>query len=314
MEREKTKYVSHLVGIIPIQNGPKNDGFPWPNALAPLYKNYTALHRSVLECAMAGCSSIWVITEKKHIPLLKAVVGNYVEDPVLAQLPVEFKDNFKIKVPIWYASLPVRDIGRRDCYGRSILAGAEYALKLAQRLSVKVTPEKFFVSFPHRVYSAWNLQNLRKKIKDDKKNFYFTLEGKTIKDGAEVGFTFFKEDFERFKLDFKTKDKGAWEHTGNGVKGLYRKPIDQQYPAKRLTLDEVFASATLDDAVLLDCGKNNDISTWEGYAKYIATSKWYRMPKKVKYFKYNKMKNLETRLVDCGDDYDYATQDGTQEN
>lgn len=312
MEGKKATYISNLVGIVPIQSGPKNDGFPWPNALTPLYRNYTALHRSILECAMAGCSSIWVITEKRHIPLLKAVVGSYVEDPILAQLPVEFKENFKMKVPIWYASLPARDIGRRDCYGRTILAGAEYAIKLAQRLSNKAVPDKFFVSFPHRVYSAWMLQNLRKKVKDANKNFYFTIEGKTIKDGVDVGFTFFKEDFERFKKDFKARDKGIWTST-DGMKGLHRKPKEERNTATRLTLDEVFRSATLDDATLVECDKSNDISTWEGYAKYISTSKWYRMPKKVKYFKFNKMKNLETRTIDCGDDYDEATKDDTKE-
>ena len=313
MEGEKIKYISHMVGIVPIQSGPKNDGFPWPNALTPLYRNYTALHRSVLECAMAGCSSIWVITEKRHIPLLKAVVGNYVEDPILAQLPVEFQQNFTMKVPIWYASVPAKDIGRRNCYGRSVLVGAEYANMLSKRLSDKAVPDKFYVSFPHSVYSPWILQKHRKKIKTAGNNFYITLEGKTIKDGAVAGFTFLQEDYERYRKDFKARDKGVWGYSGQGMKNLYRKPIEERNTALKLTLDEVFRSATLEGATLVECVVHNDISTWEGYAKYIAGRKWYRMPKKVKYFKFNKMKDLETRTIDCGDDYDEATKNDPQE-
>ena len=187
--------------------------------------------------------SIWVITEKRHIPLLKAVVGNYVEDPILAQLPVEFQQNFTMKVPIWYASVPAKDIGRRNCYGRSVLVGAEYANMLSKRLSDKAVPDKFYVSFPHSVYSPWILQKHRKKIKTAGSNFYITLEGKTIKDGAVAGFTFLQEDYERYRKDFKARDKGVWGYSGQGIKNLYRKPIEERNTALKLTLDEVFRSA-----------------------------------------------------------------------
>ena len=295
-----------MVGIVPIQNGPTNDGFPWPNCLTPLYKNYTALHRSVLECAMAGCSSIWVVTEKKYIPLMKSVVGSYVEDPVLAQLPVEFKENFSMKIPIWYVSLPVRDIGRRDCYGRSVLAGAEYALLTAGRLSEHLKPEKFYVAFTESVYSPWILQKLRKKAKSKEQNIFLTIENKSIKDGVPVGFSMFQDDLKKYKLDFKSRDQGAW--MGTTVKDLKRRPMEERNTAAKLTLDEVFRSATLEGAVVQDLTNAFDISTWEGYARYMASNKFYRMPKKVKYFRFNKMKNLETRLINCGDYNDYNSE------
>ena len=300
-----------MVGIIPIQNGPENDRFPWPNALTPLYNNYTALHRSVLECAMVGCSSIWVITEKKYIPLMKSVVGSFVEDPILAQLPVEFKENFTMRIPIWYISIPARDIGRRDCYGRSILAGAEYAISVSKKLSDKLIPEKFYVSFPESVYSPWILQRHRKKIKSSDKNLFLTIENKSVKDGIPVGFSMFKEDYDKYKADFKTMDQGTW--TGTTLKDLKRRPKEDRNTASKLVLDEVFRSATLDGAVVQDLTNAYNISTWEGYVKYISSNRFYRMPKKVKYFKYNKMKNLETRLIDCGDYNDYSSEDTIRE-
>lgn len=300
-----------MVGIVPIQNGPTNDGFPWPNCLTPLYKNYTALHRSVLECAMAGCSSIWVVTEKRYIPLMKSVVGSFVEDPILAQLPVEFKENFSMKIPIWYVSLPVKDLGRRDCYGRTILAGAEYAIKVSKRLSDKLTPEKFYVSFPQSIYSPWILQKYRKKIKSVDHNFCIKNERGTFIDGAELGYTFFISDYERFKKDFKSRDQGAWE--GTHLSNLVRRPIEQRNLAAKLSLDEVFRSATLDGAVVHECVKVYNISTWEGYVEYMSSSHFYKMPKKARYFKYSKMNNLESRLIDCGgfDDESENSETGT---
>lgn len=311
MEGTKSKYVSHMVGIIPIQNGPANDGLPWPNALTPLYRNYTALHRSILECAIAGCSSIWVITEKKYIPLMKSVVGNFIQDPILSDLPVEYKANFSISIPIWYISIPVRDIGRRDCYARSILAGAEYSIRVASKLSDRFVPDKFYVSFPHSVYSAWSVQPHRKAIKSNNKNFYIAYEGKTIKDGTECGFTFFLDDYHRFRKDFKSKDIGTF--AGDTYEELYKLPVDQRNTGSRLTLDEVFHSATLEGAVVHERKEVYNISTWEGYVKYMSSPRFYKMPKKVKYFHYNKIKNLEARLIDTGgtDAEDNFTETGS---
>lgn len=249
---------------------------------------------------MVGCSSIWVITEKRYIPLMKSVVGSYVEDPILAQLPVEFKENFTMRIPIWYTSLPVRDLGRRDCYGRSILAGADYAINAASRLSQHLKPQKFYVAFTESVYSPWILQQHRKKAKSINQNVFLTVENKSIKDGIPVGFTMFVEDLKRYNADFKSRDQGAW--MGTTVKDLKRRPIEERNTASKLTLDEVFRSATLDGAVVQDLPNAFNISTWEGYAKYMASNKFYRMPKKVRYFRFNKMKDLETRLIDCGDE------------
>lgn len=237
---------------------------------------------------------------------MKSVVGSYVEDPVLAQLPVEFKENFSMKIPIWYVSLPVRDLGRRDCYGRSVLAGAEYALSTAGRLSERLKPEKFYVAFTESVYSPWILQKLRKKAKSVDQNIFLTVENKSIKDGVPVGFSMFQDDLKKYKLDFRSRDQGAW--TGTTVKDLKRRPVEERNTAAKLTLDEVFRSATLEGAVVQDLTNAYDISTWEGYAKYMSSNKFYRMPKKVKYFRFNKMKNLETRLINCGDYNDYSSE------
>lgn len=255
---------------------------------------------------MAGCSSIWVIAEKKYIPLMKTVVGSYVEDPILAQLPVEFKENFAMKIPIWYTSVPVKDMGRRDCYGFSVLTGADYSIRVSSRLSKQAMPEKFYVSFPQSVYSPWILQKHRKNIKNKNKNFYFYNSDGSFKDDIKLGFTFFTDEFFKIKKDFKTMDKGAWE--GTELSNLKRRPIEERNSALKLTLDQVFRSATLDGAVSQLLTNTNDISSWDGYVKYIRSERHYRMPKKVKYFRYSQIKQIESRLIECGDYDDYNSE------
>ena len=262
---------------------------------------------------MVGCTSIWVMAEKKHIPLLKTVIGSYIEDPVLAQLPMTFKGNFKMKIPIWYASLPVRDIERRDCYARSIMAGAEYATSVSARLSSFLVPEKFYVSFPYTTFSPWRLQVHRKEVRNENYNFFLTQNGLSIKDGQMLGFTFFQEDLKRYKKDFATMDVGEWHSIGEGAdwhnpKFFRRLPKEQQNTGRHVTLDMAFRSATLEDATVLDAGVTYDISNWQGYTEYIKHSRHFRMPRKVAYFRHRKLKNLESRLIECEvyDDYDYA--------
>jgi hypothetical protein len=278
----------------------------------PLYKNYSAIHKSILECAMAGCNSIWIIAEKRHIPIIKAVAGNWIEDPVMAQLPTEFKDDYKIKIPIWYSSLPIKDLGRRDCHGRSVIAGADYAIEVGKRLGSVFVPQKFFVSFPYYVYSPWVLQKSRSKIKSSDTNFFIRDKGKTIKDGKMLGFTFFLKDLTALKKHFKINDPGKWyedkSSPGGNAFSLKRRVAGEYNIARLLTLDKVFEPLILEGSELLDLKIGFDISSWEGYADYITARRWYRMPKKVKLFFRNKMKNLEERTIESEeyDDYDIS--------
>ena len=141
-----------------------------------------------------------------------------------------------------------------------------------------------------------------------------TADDKTIKDGVEIGFTFFQKDLEMFLDDFKSQDSGRNIVTQeNGVlKTSVRLPKEEIFSGRFLGLDDVFRSATLEDAIMFDCGKNQDISTWEGYTDYIKNSYWYHMPKKVRYFRFSKTKQLESRFVDCeGLDYDETTKTET---
>ena len=74
--------VRHLAGIIPVAGQPLDFNFPWHDCLQPIGKNYLAIERSALECAFAGCDTIWIACNDDMQPLIKSRIGDYVQDPV----------------------------------------------------------------------------------------------------------------------------------------------------------------------------------------------------------------------------------------
>ena len=57
----------HLAGIVPIAGQKLDFDFPWHDCLQPINKNYLAAERAVLECAYAGCETIWMICREQDL-------------------------------------------------------------------------------------------------------------------------------------------------------------------------------------------------------------------------------------------------------
>ena len=73
----------HLSGIIPVSGNKEGDlKFPWHDSLMPLGNDYLAVERSVVECAYAGCETIWIVCNDDIQPLIRYRLGDYVKDPV----------------------------------------------------------------------------------------------------------------------------------------------------------------------------------------------------------------------------------------
>ena len=51
----------HLAGIVPIGGQRLDFNMPWHDCLMPLAPDYTLIHHAILECAWAGCETIWVL-------------------------------------------------------------------------------------------------------------------------------------------------------------------------------------------------------------------------------------------------------------
>ena len=51
----------HLAGIIPVAGRRLDYDLPFPDVLLPISRDYTLLESAVVECAYAGCDTIWII-------------------------------------------------------------------------------------------------------------------------------------------------------------------------------------------------------------------------------------------------------------
>ena len=114
----------HLAGIIPVANLKTDMGIQTPEILLPINTSFTAIQKSVFECAMAGCNTIWIVANDDLAPIVRKIVGEWVYDPVYFNKPVAFSSEQRKEIPIYYIPIHPKDRDRRDSYGWSILYGA----------------------------------------------------------------------------------------------------------------------------------------------------------------------------------------------
>ena len=105
----------HLAGIVPVAGQPLDFNMPWHDSLMPISQNYLAVERAVIECAYAGCETIWLICHTDMQPLIRHRLGDYVQDPVWINRRYELqRDKFHKPVPIHYVPIHPRDREKRE--------------------------------------------------------------------------------------------------------------------------------------------------------------------------------------------------------
>ena len=246
----------HLAGIIPLANFDEKFKLPYHSCLLPIANNFTLIQKSVYECAMAGCATIWIVANEDMAPIIKHHIGEWVYDPVYFW--DDYVDN-KIRqrrthIPIYYIPIHPKDRGKRDSYGWSALYGMHSAWWVSFRISKWVIPKKYFVSFPHSVYDYWSLRGFRKELSKTKKNFFFTHEGKTIKDNVPIPFTMRGEDFIQCRRHVnKVTTKNHYPLSeGETWEDLRKRPIEERWSAKNFDLSTVFDKVMEKDDIYED--------------------------------------------------------------
>ena len=66
-EGNKNIRAYHLAGVVPVAGLHSDFGFPWPDCMQPIAKNYLAIERAIVECAYAGCETIWVVCNESRV-------------------------------------------------------------------------------------------------------------------------------------------------------------------------------------------------------------------------------------------------------
>ena len=247
----------HLAGIIPVAGQPLDFDLPWHDSCMPVAQNYLAVERAAIECAYAGCETIWVVCHDDMQPLIRHRMGDYVQDPNWVQNPHVWynPEDYRKEIPIFYVPVHPKDREKRDCLSWSILHGANVAYNTSGQMSKWLTPDRYYVSFPYGVYPPMAVKKHRSSISRDD-GFFISYDGKTIKDGEYLGFTFNSKDYFKFLTTIKTDL-------------LKRSPILD--PKKDFSLDLVFQEANLENSDIIEVNWYYNVDSWENYCQYIAS-------------------------------------------
>lgn len=226
----------------------------------PINKSYTAIERAVVECAYAGCETIWITVGYGQEPLIRDLLGDYVEDPIwYFRKKSRFPKENKKQIPIFYVPIHPKDASRRDCLSWGVLNSAMAAYYTSKKISNWLVPSKYYVAPVYGVYEPSILQEYRPVISSHAQTFYLTHEGKSVTSGKHLGFTFDTKSFVRVRKQFRELEKTRRKDTPR--------------PARFFQIEEVFNVVDpeyVEDAALVEVQKYSDISFWNGYADYMS--------------------------------------------
>ena len=263
----------HLAGIVPVAGQPLDYKFPWHDCLQPIAQNFLAVERAVLECATAGCETIWIVCPSKMQPLIKYRLGEMVEDPVWVGRKFDhFPSESKKAIPIYYVETHPKDHRKKDSIVWSIIYGAKVATKVCGQLTKWLQPDKFYVAFSYGVFPSQHIRRYREEISRPGNFLLLTPEGNSIIDNEFIGFAFDAKETPKFSQIFWRKATGLFDPSGPLKDGKYptqRLPLKEQYSGRYFELTDIFG--TIDPTMSVEMEWFYDISSWEGYCKYIGS-------------------------------------------
>tara|TARA_R100000951_G_scaffold84568_1_gene72345 strand:- start:346 stop:1221 length:876 start_codon:yes stop_codon:yes gene_type:complete len=192
---------NHVVGIVPLITEPMDFNLDWHDSLMPIAPNYYAVERAVLECAYAGCKTIWIVANDDTTPLIRHRLGDYIQDPVWLGRMSRFPSSKRTLIPIFYVPNPPEHKNKEFCISWAIIKGASVATEVGGSISKWIKPSAFYVAFPHSIYPPDFVRGHRLDLaKQD--NFFLTHQGKSVGTGDMLGFTFNKQQFQDIKNNF----------------------------------------------------------------------------------------------------------------
>jgi hypothetical protein len=131
------------------------------------------------------------------------------------------------------------------------------------------------------VYSPDVLRPYRKDISSSR-GFFLSREGKTIKDGEYLGFTFNESDYKKFREVIR-KGTGAYvagQVFKNGRGPTKKLSIEERWSAKNFTLKDVFNNIDIENCKFVELDWYFNIDNWEKYCYYMGSEKDIERPSK----------------------------------
>lgn len=308
--RQKPKNF-HLAGIIPLETQPSDFNFPWHDALIPVGPNYLAVERAVYECAFAGCETIWIICSKATTPLIRHRLGDWIYDPTLNYTTLKAvgvwdpKQHYK-QIPIFYVPLHPKDKMKRTGIAWSILYGHNRSKHVSRLFSRWMTPSKYYVCFPHGVYSPSQVRQLRANFSSQVSHF-LSFDDKTAKDGELLAFTFDSNEFDLMKRAYREEEQLLWRNAiwKNGTVEAEMLPKEERYTGRFVNLQTLLKYIDIKPEQKLPVKWYHDISKWEKYCKFLGSKDSLFMKKSNFYSRYHEFHHI-------GQDADEDTENDEQ--
>jgi hypothetical protein len=272
---------THLSGIIPLANYESGLDINFPAPLIPIENGFTAVQKSVFECAMAGCDTIWIVANDDLSPSIRAIVGDWVYDPVYFKrdMATKYYSELRKEVPIYYVAINPKDRNRRDSYGWSVLHGIHTAYMTSYKISKWIVPEKYFISFPFGVYDPHILREYRKTIRDKNNNFFLKHSNNYIKDNVPLACTMTGEDFKLCRRAINKKTTREYLPPSPGQQYPTQKlPLHERWTARAFNFKEIFDSIDEKGASYVDLPWYYDVSDWDGYVEYMRSENKIKKP------------------------------------
>ena len=257
-----------MPAIIPVAGMTSEFGMEWDASLIPVGPNYTALEATVYECLHAGCSSIWIVANDDVAPLLRHRLGEWATDidSIQRGTYVRFGTEKHQEVPIYYVPIHPRHRGKIDNYAWSAIYGVNVAYWVMTKLGRWTQPHQYYISFPMGMLDPKEVLSHRSLLRKNAP-FYFSHQGKTVKDGLPLSFILDPEEWRRAK-HIITTNASVWKAPDEGM------PTEKLPPEERLIsrgygLNEVFGGGPNDNEQ--EMKSFYDLTTWPGYVKFISS-------------------------------------------
>jgi hypothetical protein len=288
----------HLAGIVPVSGQPLDFGLPWHDCLQPIAKNFLAIERSILECATAGCETIWVVCDSDMQPLIKHRIGEMVEDPAwVGRKYDQYPSESRKAIPIYYVEIHPKDQGKKESLVWSIIYGGKIAKKVCGQISKWVEPDKYYVAFPYAVYPSQHIRKWRETISKPGNFFLTTSLGNSVMNNEYIGFAFDANLLTGFSQLYWKKATGLFDPEGKKRDGKYpteRLPVEKRYSGRFFSLSDIFSSIdTSKPTTWVEMDWYYDISSWDNYINYLSSeeSKKIKKPSKsmMRYRTWNKI-------------------------
>jgi len=232
--------------------------------MLPIANDYTLLDAAIVECAYAGCDTIWIICNDDTAPLLRHRIGDYIEDPSYYYYNTSANREHRKRIPIFWVPQHPKDRDKRDCLSWGVIYGSLCAFQIASKISKWVIPDKYYVSFPYGLMNPRDLMPSRKDI-SSRNNFYLMSEEKTIQDNIYTSFTFGKDEFIKYRRNVR-KGTGQWKGDYGNMKKL---PLEDRWSARFFEPKDVFTDLDLEDSCVLQTETFFNITDWSEYHSYM---------------------------------------------